>query len=75
MATLSKKYDFKANEEKWYQKWIDEGCFCADANDEGERFSIVIPPPNVTGILHMGHALNNTIQDVLIRIARMEGRM
>ena len=74
MATLSKTYDFKANEEKWYQKWIDEGCFCADANDDGEPFSIVIPPPNVTGILHMGHALNNTIQDVLIRIARMEGK-
>jgi valyl-tRNA synthetase len=74
MATLSKTYDPKQSEEKWYQTWIEEGCFHADSADEGDAFCIMIPPPNVTGILHMGHALNNTIQDVLIRVARMEGK-
>ena len=74
MAKLAKSYDAKVCEEKWYQTWIDEGCFHADAADGGDPFCIMIPPPNVTGILHMGHALNNTIQDVLIRVARMEGK-
>ena len=74
MAKLAKSYDAKVCEEKWYQTWIDEGCFHVDAADGGDPFCIMIPPPNVTGILHMGHALNNTIQDVLIRVARMEGK-
>ena len=51
----------------------EAGCFAADPNAEGEPYSIVIPPPNVTGSLHMGHALNNTLQDVLIRYKRMDG--
>ncbi|OUX38546.1 MAG: valine--tRNA ligase [Kiritimatiellaceae bacterium TMED266] len=74
MAKLAKSYDPKICEEKWYKTWMDEGCFHAEPSDKGEPFSIMIPPPNVTGILHMGHALNNTIQDVLIRVARMEGK-
>ena len=74
MKKLPKKYDPKISEDKWYQTWMDEGCFKGDHTQGREPFSIVIPPPNVTGILHMGHALNNTIQDVLIRVARMEGK-
>lgn len=74
MAKLAKSYDPKVCEEKWYKTWMDEGCFHAEASDNGDPFCIMIPPPNVTGILHMGHALNNTIQDVLIRVARMEGK-
>jgi valyl-tRNA synthetase len=74
MKKLPKSYDSKVSENKWYQTWMDEGCFKGDHTQGGEPFSIVIPPPNVTGILHMGHALNNTIQDVLIRVARMEGK-
>ena len=74
MATLSKTYNSKQSEEKWYQTWIEEGCFQAESTTDGDPFCIMIPPPNVTGILHMGHALNNTIQDVLIRVARMEGK-
>lgn len=74
MNKLPKNYDPKVSEDKWYQTWIEEGCFKGDHAQGNEPFSIVIPPPNVTGILHMGHALNNTIQDVLIRVARMEGK-
>ena len=74
MKKLPKKYDPKIAENKWYQTWMDEGCFKGDHTKGSEPFSIVIPPPNVTGILHMGHALNNTIQDVLIRVTRMEGK-
>ena len=55
-----------------YKKWLDAGYFTADANSSKEPFTIVIPPPNVTGVLHMGHMLNNTIQDVLIRRARLQ---
>jgi valyl-tRNA synthetase len=56
-----------------YKKWIDAGYFTADANSSKEPFTIVIPPPNVTGALHLGHALNNTMQDVQIRMHRMMG--
>ena len=59
--------------DKFYTAWEEAGCFTADPNAEGEPYSIVIPPPNVTGSLHMGHALNNTLQDVLIRYKRMDG--
>ena len=64
--------------QRWHTKsfitaWEEAGCFTADPNAEGEPYSIVIPPPNVTGSLHMGHALNNTLQDVLIRYKRMDG--
>ncbi|MEQ8426061.1 MAG: valine--tRNA ligase, partial [Cyclobacteriaceae bacterium] len=72
--SLSTKYDPAAVEEKWYSYWNENGFFHAGPNPDKEPYSIVIPPPNVTGVLHMGHMLNNTIQDVLIRKARMEGK-
>ena len=70
---LSIKYDPAKVEDKWYQHWMDKGHFNAQVNPDKKPFSIVIPPPNVTGVLHMGHMLNNTIQDILIRKARMQG--
>ena len=71
---LSTKYDPSSVEDKWYQFWLDKGYFYSQPNPKKESFCIVIPPPNVTGVLHMGHMLNNTIQDVLTRKARMEGK-
>ncbi len=71
---LDKTYDPKPVEDKWYQYWLDHKFFAAKPNPDKEPFCIVIPPPNVTGVLHMGHMLNNTIQDVLTRKARMEGK-
>ncbi|MBQ9431524.1 MAG: valine--tRNA ligase [Kiritimatiellae bacterium] len=70
---MDKHYDAKAVEEKWYAWWEQHGCFHAEPGDGGVPYSVVIPPPNVTGILHMGHALNQTIQDVLVRWRRMSG--
>ncbi|MBI1871480.1 MAG: valine--tRNA ligase [Chlamydiae bacterium] len=70
---LSKQYSPKEVENKWYSFWSDEGFFKADKNRGGKPFTIVIPPPNITGILHMGHALNNTLQDIMIRFKRMQG--
>lgn len=72
--SISTKYDPTAIEDKWYQYWMENGHFKAKVNPEKEPYTIVIPPPNVTGVLHMGHMLNNTIQDILIRKARMEGK-
>ncbi|MDY6935073.1 MAG: valine--tRNA ligase [Spirochaetota bacterium] len=69
---LSSSYDPKLVEDKWYQIWEEEGLFHALEDDELESFSIVIPPPNVTGSLHLGHALNNTLQDIIIRWQRMQ---
>src|SRR5215467_15895 len=74
MSEIPKAYEPKAVEEKWYQFWLDQNCFVADPASSKPAYSIVIPPPNVTGMLHMGHVLNNTIQDVLSRKARMEGK-
>ena len=71
---LSKTFEPKAAEERWYQEWIDRGYFTADPQKPGEAFSIVIPPPNVTGQLHLGHALNVTLQDAIVRTRRMQGR-
>ncbi|MCH2021714.1 MAG: valine--tRNA ligase [Saprospiraceae bacterium] len=71
--TLAKHYNAGDAESKWYKYWIEKGYF-RSLPDEREAFTIVIPPPNVTGVLHMGHMLNNTIQDVLIRKARLEGK-
>ena len=75
-----KPYNFRENEDKIYKSWEDSGYFAPEAHqpradnpNEGKTFSIVIPPPNVTGSLHMGHALNATIQDVLVRFKRMKG--
>ena len=73
MAELPKRYDPKAVEPKWYQRWSDDRCFVADAKSSKPPFSIVMPPPNVTGVLTLGHVLNNTIQDILARRARMQG--
>src|SRR5205809_3081299 len=73
MAELPKRYDPKAVEPKWYQRWIDDQAFIADAKSSKPPFSIVMPPPNVTGVLTLGHVLNNTIQDILARRARMLG--
>lgn len=70
---LSSVYDPKGVEEKWYAAWEKEGCFHAETDEQKDAFSIVIPPPNVTGQLHMGHALDNTLQDILIRWHRMRG--
>ena len=69
-----KAYDPKAVEERWYAAWVAAGSFHADPSRPGDPYTIVIPPPNVTGSLHMGHALNVTLQDVLLRYARMNGR-
>ncbi len=71
---ISSKYDPSAVEAKWYQKWLAKGFFHSEPNPDKEPYTIVIPPPNVTGVLHMGHMLNNTLQDVLVRKARMEGK-
>jgi valyl-tRNA synthetase len=70
---LDKSYNPHQVEEKWYRYWVERGYFRADENSEQEAYSIVIPPPNVTGSLHIGHALNNTLQDILIRFKRMRG--
>ncbi len=72
MAELSKTYDPRTVEPKWYQRWIDNHDFEADANSKKKPFSIVMPPPNITGVLTLGHVLNNTIQDILARRARMQ---
>src|SRR5256714_785533 len=74
MAELPKTYDPKTVEPKWYQRWLDAAAFHADAKATKPPFSIVIPPPNITGVLTLGHVLNTTIQDILARHARMRGR-
>ncbi|MBT5781746.1 MAG: class I tRNA ligase family protein, partial [Candidatus Marinimicrobia bacterium] len=74
MADLEKVYNPNHVEDKWYSHWMDKDYFSADPNSEKEPYTIVIPPPNVTGMLTVGHVLNNTIQDILIRKARMEGK-
>ena len=71
---LDKSYNWDKLEDHWYQHWLANGYFKGDSNSTKESYSIVIPPPNVTGMLTMGHVLNNTIQDILIRKARMEGK-
>ncbi|MGB6970885.1 MAG: valine--tRNA ligase [Desulfobulbales bacterium] len=70
---LPKAYEFSAVEKKWYEYWEQQKKFRASMEDGKPSFAIVIPPPNVTGVLHVGHALNNTLQDVLVRFRRMEG--
>ncbi len=70
---IASKYDPRAIEEKWYQFWLDKKLFHSEP-DNRVPYTVVIPPPNVTGVLHMGHMLNNTIQDVLVRRARMQGK-
>ncbi|MGC8719152.1 MAG: class I tRNA ligase family protein, partial [Thermodesulforhabdaceae bacterium] len=70
---LPKAYDFKDVEPKWYKFWLEKDFFHANVDSPKPSFSIVIPPPNVTGQLHMGHALNNTLQDILCRYKRLQG--
>ena len=72
--SLDSKYNPQLIEDKWYEKWLKDNCFSSSPNKEKEPFTIVIPPPNVTGVLHMGHMLNNSIQDILTRRARMQGK-
>src|SRR5512137_885152 len=73
-AELAKAYEFHDIEQRWHQTWLDNKTFQAKMEDGKASFSIVIPPPNVTGVLHIGHALNNTLQDILVRWRRMQGR-
>jgi valyl-tRNA synthetase len=74
MSEISKAYEPQSVESKWYQFWLDRNCFAADPHSTKPAYSIVIPPPNVTGVLTLGHVLNNTIQDILARKARMDGK-
>src|SRR3989338_1897117 len=71
---LAKAYDPKGVEDKWYSLWVEKGCFTPDPFSKKPAYSIVNPPPNVTGVLTMGHVLNNTLQDILARRARMLGK-
>jgi len=71
---ISKTYNPQEVEEKWYTNWQEKGFFRSQPNPRKEPYTVVIPPPNVTGVLHMGHMLNNTIQDILVRRARMQGK-
>jgi valyl-tRNA synthetase len=74
MSEISKAYEPQSVEDKWYDFWLKQNCFVANPKSSKPAYSIVIPPPNVTGMLHMGHVLNNTIQDILARKARMDGK-
>ncbi len=73
MKELPPRYNFNEVEDKWCKDWEEKNLFHAQANSQKKSYTIVIPPPNVTGILHMGHALNNTLQDIIIRYKRMKG--
>src|SRR6185295_1701138 len=72
MTELEKTYDHTKVEEKIYEQWLDSGFFNPD-NLKGEPYTIILPPPNVTGTLHLGHALATTVEDILIRYKRMQG--
>jgi valyl-tRNA synthetase len=73
LQDLPKQYDFSAAQDRWYKFWEEMGCFHSEPDPKKHPYTIVIPPPNVTGALHLGHALNNTLQDILIRQKRMQG--
>ncbi len=74
MAEIPKSYDPQGVEQRWYEQWLAAGCFKGKVDTTRESFAVMIPPPNVTGVLHMGHLLNNTLQDIMIRRARQEGK-
>ncbi|MBM4123741.1 MAG: class I tRNA ligase family protein, partial [Nitrospira sp.] len=74
LRQLEKTYDPKQVEERWYRFWIDRGYFHASSQQPNPSYTVVIPPPNITGSLHVGHALNNSLQDILVRWRRMQGR-
>ncbi len=73
MSEISKNFEYQIADNNWYEHWVNKGYFSSVVDSTKEPYTIVMPPPNVTGILHMGHCLNNTIQDILIRRARMQG--
>ncbi|EPZ53844.1 tRNA synthetases class I family protein [[Clostridium] sordellii ATCC 9714] len=72
-TNLSKTYNPKDFESRLYSKWVEEGLFKSKPNPNKKPFTIMLPPPNITGQLHMGHALDHTLQDILIRWKRMDG--
>ena len=74
LPALSAQYDPTLTESKWQQRWEDHQVFKADPNHPGDPYCVVIPPPNVTGSLHMGHAFENALIDTLVRYQRMAGR-
>ena len=74
MAEIPKSYDPQGVEQQWYDRWVAAGCFAGKVDPTKEAFAVMIPPPNVTGVLHMGHLLNNTLQDIMVRRARQEGK-
>jgi len=74
MPEITKSYEPREVEKKWYAAWLQAGSFTGRADRTRASYSIVMPPPNVTGVLTMGHVLNNTLQDILIRRARLEGK-
>jgi valyl-tRNA synthetase len=74
MAEIPKSYDPQGVEQQWYDRWVAAGCFAGKVDPSKESFAVMIPPPNVTGVLHMGHLLNNTLQDIMVRRARQEGK-
>ncbi len=74
MAEIPKSYEPQGVEQHWYDRWVAAGCFKGKVNHTRESFAVMIPPPNVTGVLHMGHLLNNTLQDIMVRRARQEGK-
>jgi valyl-tRNA synthetase len=74
MAEIPKSYEPQGVEQQWYDRWVAAGCFKGKVDPSRESFAVMIPPPNVTGVLHMGHLLNNTLQDIMIRRARQEGK-
>jgi valyl-tRNA synthetase len=74
MAEIPKSYEQQGVEQQWYDRWVAAGCFKGKVDHSRESFAVMIPPPNVTGVLHMGHLLNNTLQDIMVRRARQEGK-
>ena len=74
MAEIPKSYEPQGVEQQWYDRWVAAGCFRGKVDPSRESFAVMIPPPNVTGVLHMGHLLNNTLQDIMVRRARQEGK-
>ena len=74
MAEIPKSYEPQGVEQQWYDRWVAAGCFKGKVDHTRESFAVMIPPPNVTGVLHMGHLLNNTLQDIMVRRARQEGK-
>jgi len=74
MAEIPKTYEPQGVEQQWYDRWVAAGCFKGKVDHTRESFAVMIPPPNVTGVLHMGHLLNNTLQDIMVRRARQEGK-